>query len=122
MMSLPVWYHVLSRGGGIMSLPVWYHVVSSGGGYDVASCLVPCSFQGRGMMSLPVWSHVVSRGGGMMSLPVWFHVLSRGGGMMYRSGTLNSNTVNSKFLSNLCQIPIISCLKITLNSNTVNSK
>ena len=40
----------------------------------------------------------------------------------YRSGTVNSNTVNSKFLLNLCQIPIISCLKYTNNSNTVNSK
>ena len=38
-----------------------------------------------------------------------------------RSGTVNSNTVNSKFLSNLCQIPVISCLKRMVNSNTVNS-
>ena len=41
---------------------------------------------------------------------------------LYRSGTLNSNTVNSKFLWNLCQIPIISCLKLTVNSKTVNLK
>ena len=31
-------------------------------------------------------------------------------------------TVNSKFLWNLCQIPIISSLKCTVNSNTVTSK
>ena len=46
----------------------------------------------------------------------------------YRSGTLNSNTVNSKFhlIRSFFQIfarfPIISCLKITVNSNTVNLK
>ena len=46
----------------------------------------------------------------------------------YRSGTVSSNTVNSKFyliqsfFLNLCQIPIISCLKCIVNSNTVNSK
>ena len=41
---------------------------------------------------------------------------------LYRSGMLNSNMVNSKFLRNLCQIPIISCLKLTVNSKMVNSK
>ena len=41
---------------------------------------------------------------------------------------VNSNMVNSKFhlirsfFKNLCQIPIISCLKCMVNLNTVNSK
>ena len=42
----------------------------------------------------------------------------------YRSGTVNSNTVNSKFhlIRSYCEIfvyncPIISCLKYTVNSN-----
>ena len=37
-----------------------------------------------------------------------------------RLGTINSNTVNSKFLWNFGKNPIISCLKWTVNSNTVN--
>ena len=54
--------------------------------------------------------------------------LCQGVQKLYRLGKVNSNTVNSKFhliqsfLPNLCQIPIISCLKCTVNSNMVNSK
>ena len=46
----------------------------------------------------------------------------------YRSGTINLDTMNSKFhlirsnFENLCQIPIISCLQSTVNSNTVDLK
>ena len=39
-------------------------------------------------------------------------------GIIYRSGTVNSNTVNSKFhlirISNICQIPIITACKQSL--------
>ena len=46
----------------------------------------------------------------------------------YSLGTVNSNTVNSKFhlIRSYCEYlvknPIISCLKCTVYSNTVNSK
>ena len=37
-------------------------------------------------------------------------------------GGISKVPLNSKFLWNLCQIPIISCLKCTVNLNTVNLK
>ena len=53
----------------------------------------------------------------------WHHL---DGFLGYRSGTVNSNTVNSKFhlirsfFRNFGKNPIISCLKYMVNSNTVN--
>ena len=60
-----------------MSLPVFYHVLSREG-YDVISFLVPCSFWGYDVnpCSYPMFLPGDLVLGGMTPLPLWSHVPS----------------------------------------------